>query len=107
MSNKIRSAVNSSKNFPPQTVVCKLSKFIRSTIFNFNKVTSKINIDGLLPDPNYFPCNCSNPPYIQKQPSEVLCTKEKVFLEISQIRRKHLCQSLFFNKDAGRPGGNM
>ena len=38
--------------------------------------------------------------YIQKQPPEVFCEKG-VLRNFTKFTRKHLCQSLFFNKVAG------
>ena len=37
---------------------------------------------------------------LQKQSSEVLCAKG-VLRNFTKVTRKHLCQSLFFNKVAG------
>ena len=39
---------------------------------------------------------------VQKQPLDVFC-KESVLKNFAKFTGKHLCQSLFFNKVAGRP----
>ena len=53
----VTSSINSFINFPIPSVVYNLKKPIQSTIFNFNKVTSEVNIYEFLSNPNYFICN--------------------------------------------------
>ena len=41
--------------------------------------------------------------FLQKQPPEVFYRNRRSFKNFTKFAGKHLCQSLFFNKVAGRP----
>lgn len=66
MTPNVTSSINISINFSTPAFVYNLPKPIRSAIFNFNKVTSEINIGEFLSGPSYFPCNCSKLTYVDK-----------------------------------------
>ena len=55
-----------SLNFPATTVPYKLPKFTQFIISKFKKLTSKVNVNKYLSDPNYFQCNFSHSPYVDK-----------------------------------------
>ena len=56
----VTSSVYISINFPTSAIVENLTLSIWPTNFNFNRVTSEVNIDEYFSDLNYFPRNCGN-----------------------------------------------
>lgn len=78
-------------NFPTTTVVYNLPKLIRSTIFNFNRVTLQVNIDEFLSAPDHFLCNCCNSPYTDKNQGHIV-TGNLRLIKNNQLH-KHFCKA--------------
>ena len=58
--------------FPIPMVTYKLPDSISSTIFNYQQFVSKLDLDNLLRDPNYLPCDCANSPYRDKHHGHIV-----------------------------------
>ena len=68
------------------------SSSVKSSIFNFSKETSEVNIDDVLSDPNYLLCGCGNLPYVGKNHLHVV-TRHIWLIDNSELC-KLFCQGI-------------
>ena len=82
----VTSSINRSLIFSPLAVAYDLPKPVRPTSFNFNKLTSEVNIDDFLSDSNYFPFSFSNSRFADKNYGHVV-TGDLQPIENNKLRK--------------------